>query len=123
MSGGLPVEVTTFRREGRYTDHRRPDRVEFTGDLGEDLARRDFTINALMYDPFRRELLDFTGGQEDLQTGLIRAVGEPQRRFMEDHLRMLRAVRFAARTGFAIEPQTAQAIRELAGLVGGRALV
>ncbi len=73
LSGGLPVEVTTFRREGRYTDHRRPDRVEFTGDLGEDLARRDFTINAMAWEP--SGLTDPFGGRADLAAGVIRCVG------------------------------------------------
>ena len=94
LSGGLPVEVTTFRREGRYTDHRRPDRVEFTGDLGEDLARRDFTINAMAWEP--SGLTDPFGGRADLAAGVIRCVGEPERRFGEDALRLLRALRFAA---------------------------
>lgn len=82
LSGGLPVEVTTFRREGRYTDHRRPDRVEFTGDLGEDLARRDFTINAMAWEP--SGLTDPFGGRADLAAGVIRCVREPERRFGED---------------------------------------
>lgn len=116
IEGGQEVEVATFRRDGDYADGRRPDEVTFT-DAREDALRRDFTINALMYDPVRDELLDFTGGQDDLRAGIVRAVGEPNRRFMEDHLRMLRAVRFAARTGFVLEPATFDAIRELAGLV------
>ena len=80
LSGGLPVEVTTFRREGRYTDHRRPDRVEFTVDLGEDLARRDFTINAMAWEP--SGLTDPFGGRADLAAGVIRCVGEPERRWL-----------------------------------------
>ncbi len=116
VEDGREYEVATFRKDGGYSDGRRPESVEYT-DAREDALRRDFTINALMYDPVRRELLDFVGGQEDLKAGVVRAVGEPEQRFLEDHLRMLRAVRFAARTGFAIEPATFRAIRELAGLV------
>ena len=109
LSGGLPVEVTTFRREGRYTDHRRPDRVEFTVDLGEDLARRDFTINAMAWDP--SGLTDPFGGRADLAAGVIRCVGEPERRFGEDALRLLRALRFAAQLDFRLEEGTAAGVR------------
>lgn len=109
-------EVATFRQDGGYADGRRPDHVEFSSAC-EDAKRRDFTINALMYDPINDRLLDFVDGLTDLRAGVVRAVGEPERRFMEDHLRMLRAVRFAARTGFTLEERTFRAIRELAGLV------
>ena len=112
LSGGLPVEVTTFRREGRYTDHRRPDRVEFTGDLGEDLARRDFTINAMAWEP--SGLTDPFGGRADLAAGVIRCVGEPERRFGEDALRLLRALRFAAQLDFRMEEGTAAGVRACA---------
>ena len=112
LSGGLPVEVTTFRREGRYTDHRRPDRVEFTGDLGEDLARRDFTINAMAWEP--SGLTDPFGGRADLAAGVIRCVGEPERRFGEDALRLLRALRFAAQLDFRLEEGTAAGVRACA---------
>lgn len=107
-----PVEVTTFRREGRYTDHRRPDRVEFTGDLGEDLARRDFTINAMAWEP--SGLTDPFGGRADLAAGVIRCVGEPERRFGEDALRLLRALRFAAQLDFRLEEGTAAGVRACA---------
>jgi poly(A) polymerase len=108
-------EVATFRGEGQYSDGRRPDHVEFTGPE-QDVARRDFTINALMYDPLEARVLDWVGGVEDLQQGLVRTVGDPRQRFAEDHLRLLRAVRFAARTGFHLDPATAAAMRQLAAL-------
>ena len=109
-----PVEVTTFRREGGYADGRHPDAVTFDVGLTEDLARRDFTINAMALGA-DGAVIDRFGGQEDLKAGLIRCVGEPDRRFAEDALRMLRAVRFAAQLGFAIEPETEKAIRRNAG--------
>lgn len=106
---GRPVEVTTYRVEGAYTDHRHPDEVRFVSDVRADLARRDFTVNAMAYHP-TRGILDLFGGREDLRAGVIRAVGEPSRRFEEDALRVLRAVRFAARMGFEIEPRTQAAL-------------
>ena len=109
-----PVEVTTFRREGGYADGRHPDAVSFDVGLTEDLARRDFTINAMALGE-QGEVVDPFGGQADLRAGLIRCVGEPDRRFGEDALRMLRAVRFAAQLGFAIESGTETAIRRNAG--------
>ncbi len=112
---GPPVEVTTFRRESGYSDHRRPDRVDFVRDIREDCSRRDFTINAMMLDADGR-LYDFFGGRADLDKRLIRAVGEPERRFSEDALRMLRALRFAARLGFSIEPDTLSALWKCAPL-------
>jgi poly(A) polymerase len=113
-SSGVHVEVATFRSEGAYADGRRPDEVRFETDPRLDVMRRDFTINGLMEDPLTGEILDFCGGQADLRGGIVRAIGEPRRRFAEDHLRMLRAVRFAARFHFVIEPETMAAIRELA---------
>ena len=109
LSQGLPVEVTTFRREGTYSDSRHPDRVSFTTSLEEDLARRDFTINAMAWDEYG--WVDCFGGQADLEAGLIRCVGEPERRFREDALRILRGLRLAAQLDFAIHPDTAAAIR------------
>ena len=109
ISDGLPVEVTTFRRETGYSDHRRPDRVEFTDDLNADLARRDFTINAMAWE--RSGLVDPYDGQGDLERKLVRCVGDPDRRFEEDALRLLRGLRLAAQLEFAIEPDTAAAIR------------
>jgi poly(A) polymerase len=103
-------EVATFRIDRGYTDGRHPDSIEFAT-AEEDAQRRDFTINAMFLDPIRNKLHDFTGGQTDLQAGVIRCVGDPARRFQEDHLRMLRAVRFAHRLGFAIDPATAAAIQ------------
>ena len=112
LDEGHQVEVTTFRGEGAYLDGRRPESVTFHTDLVEDLARRDFTINALAFDPLAGELADPHGGQRDLSARTIRAVGDPAARFGEDGLRPLRAVRFAAQLGFALEPRTQAAIRE-----------
>lgn len=108
---GENYEITTFRADGDYSDHRHPDSVSFVRSLREDLARRDFTINAMACHP-DSGVQDFFGGQEDLERGLIRCVGVPQERFEEDGLRILRALRFAARYGFAIEEKTAEAIHE-----------
>lgn len=109
MVSHQPVEVTTFRIDGAYTDNRHPDSVNFVSQVEEDLARRDFTINAMAYNP-TRGLVDAFGGQEDLRAGLIRCVGEPDARFNEDGLRILRALRFAARYNFGIETETAFSI-------------
>ncbi|MCI5701030.1 MAG: CCA tRNA nucleotidyltransferase [Lachnospiraceae bacterium] len=106
-------EVTTYRIDGKYEDSRHPKEVTFTASLEEDLKRRDFTINAMAYND-RTGLVDLYGGMHDLQHKVIRCVGDPKERFCEDALRMLRAVRFAAQLGFSIDPNTAQAIRELA---------
>ena len=111
--GGQLYEITTFRTEGSYTDGRHPDAVQFVPDVREDLARRDFTINAMAYNE-AEGLVDPFGGQKDLQNGLLRAVGEPQQRFTEDALRILRLYRFAARFGFALDAATARAARQLA---------
>ena len=111
QGGGL-YEITTFRTEGAYTDGRHPDEVHFVPDVREDLARRDFTINAMAYNA-KEGLIDPFGGQADLQSGILRAVGVPRQRFTEDALRILRLYRFAARFGFAIDPPTAQAAQEL----------
>ena len=111
QGGGL-YEITTFRTEGAYTDGRHPDEVHFVPDVREDLARRDFTINAMAYNE-KEGLIDPFGGQADLQSGILRAVGVPRQRFTEDALRILRLYRFAARFGFAIDPPTAQAAQEL----------
>ena len=111
QGGGL-YEITTFRTEGAYTDGRHPDEVHFVPDVREDLARRDFTINAMAYNA-KEGLVDPFGGQADLQSGVLRAVGVPHQRFTEDALRILRLYRFAARFGFSIDPPTAQAAQEL----------
>ena len=111
QGGGL-YEITTFRTEGAYTDGRHPDEVHFVPDVREDLARRDFTINAMAYNA-KEGLIDPFGGQADLKSGILRAVGVPHQRFTEDALRILRLYRFAARFGFAIDPPTAQAAQEL----------
>ncbi len=100
-----PIEVTTFRTDRDYTDNRRPDNVTFVDDLKEDLARRDFTVNALAYNK-TEGLKDFFGGQDDLQNKILRAVGNPEKRFREDALRILRLFRFASTLGFSIEEQT-----------------
>ena len=111
--GGAQIEVATFRTDGRYRDGRRPEGVEFA-DAEADARRRDFTINGLFYDPLADEVIDHVGGRADLAAGVLRCIGDPIERFAEDHLRLLRAVRFAARFGLAIEPATWAAMRGLA---------
>ncbi len=108
------VEVATFRSDFGYSDGRHPDQVRFSQDPREDAARRDFTINGMMLDPATGEVRDFVGGQADLKAGVVRAIGEPERRFAEDKLRMLRAVRFAARFEYEIEADTMIAIKRFA---------
>src|SRR5512144_2182764 len=103
LARGEPVEVTTFRGEGAYVDGRRPESVTFLEDLEEDLARRDFTMNALAYDPLAKEFRDPFGGKADLEKRRIKAVGEPAARFGEDGLRPMRAVRFLAQLGFELD--------------------
>ncbi len=112
--GKATVEVATFRSDVGYSDGRHPDEVRFTKDPREDVQRRDFTINGMMLDPATNEILDFVGGREDLKAGIVRAIGDPNRRFAEDKLRMLRAVRFAARFDYQIDPATMAAIQKLA---------
>ena len=108
--GPAQVEVATFRSDGESSDGRRPDSVHFETDPRQDVLRRDFTINGLLMDPETGRVLDYTGGRADLERKVVRAVGDPAVRFREDHLRLLRAVRFAARLGFAIDPSTFAAI-------------
>ena len=108
------VEVATFRSDVGYSDGRHPDEVRFSRDPREDVARRDFTINGMLLDPLSGEVLDFVGGRKDREAGIIRTIGDPEQRFGEDKLRMLRAVRFAARFGYPIEPATLAAMRILA---------
>ena len=112
-SGEHTTEVATFRSEGAYSDRRHPDQVVFETDPAKDVLRRDFTINALLLDPATDEVIDLVDGRADLDQRIIRAIGQPHRRFEEDHLRLLRAIRFAARLGFTIEPATLEAIHEL----------
>lgn len=109
-------EVARFRRDGPYQDGRHPDHTELAAPE-EDARRRDFTINGMFYDPLEERLIDYVGGEGDLQRQLVRAIGNPRQRFEEDFLRMLRAVRFAARLGFALEPATAAAIAESSGKI------
>lgn len=116
ICGETAIEVTTFRKEGKYGDSRHPDFVTFDTDLSGDLSRRDFTINAMALGG-EGQVIDPYGGQEDLRYGLIRAVGEPEERFSEDALRILRGIRFAAQLGFAVEKETAVAMERYAGLV------
>ncbi|WP_431029706.1 CCA tRNA nucleotidyltransferase [Lysinibacillus sp. LZ02] len=111
LDAGEPVEVTTYRTEGEYADHRRPDDVIFVRSLAEDLKRRDFTMNAIAMDA-NEQLIDLYNGQQDITKKIIRAVGNPLERFAEDALRMLRAVRFSAQLGFTIEQVTLEAIKE-----------
>jgi len=122
----IVTEVATFRSDGVYSDGRRPDEVEYADDPKQDVLRRDFTINGMLLDvdaylasgDAASAVLDYVGGREDLRAGVVRAIGKPMRRFGEDKLRMLRAVRFAARFGFVIEPVTEAAIRNhAAGIV------
>jgi len=108
------IEVATFRSDGAYSDGRHPDQVQFSSEARLDVQRRDFTINGLLLDPVSGEVLDFVEGRRDLERGIIRSIGDPHQRFAEDKLRLLRAVRFAARFGYAIEDNTFAAIRELA---------
>jgi putative nucleotidyltransferase with HDIG domain len=120
VSSGEPeilTEVATFRSDGIYSDGRHPDAVRFSSSPEEDVKRRDFTINGMLLDPVTGEVLDFVGGKNDLQAGLICAIGDPGERFAEDKLRMLRGVRFAARFAFALQPATAMAISDLAPAV------
>lgn len=116
VGGGRGVEVTTYRRDGEYLDNRHPSEVLFTGSLKEDLARRDYTMNAIAMD-LRGEISDPWEGRRDLAAGLIRAVGEPSARFHEDGLRIMRGLRFASRFGFTIEPATCAAIHGCAPLL------
>ncbi len=111
LSDGMPVEVTTFRLDGTYSDARHPDGVSFTRSLREDLARRDFTMNAVAWDP-EAGLADPFGGEADIRAGLIRCVGDPGARFREDALRILRCLRFSSVLGFSVEPATAAAATE-----------
>ena len=115
--GGAQVEVATFRSDSDYSDGRRPDAVRFEGDPRADVLRRDFTINGLMMDPETGGVLDYVGGRADLESGVVRAIGDPDARFAEDHLRLLRAVRFAARLGFRIDEATLAAIQRHHGLI------
>ncbi len=116
ISDGEPYEITTFRADGEYTDGRHPESVSYSDSLETDLARRDFTVNAMAYSP-KRGLVDIFGGREDLKNGVLRAVGEPDKRFTEDALRILRALRFAATYGFEVEQKTAISAKKLAGRI------
>ncbi len=116
IRGDESTEVATFRAEGPYSDGRRPDKVQFSG-LEEDAHRRDFTINAMYWDPVKGQLIDRTGGQADIRDRVIRAVGDPAHRFKEDHLRLIRAIRFAARLDFALEMNTQKALQDHAHLI------
>lgn len=108
------IEVATFRKDAEYSDGRRPDAVHYSS-AEEDALRRDFTINGMFYDPIKGELIDYVGGERDIELQVVRAIGRPEDRLSEDKLRMLRAVRFAARLDFAIEPETIDAVRRFAG--------
>jgi poly(A) polymerase len=111
------VEVATFRSDHDYADGRRPERVHFETDARQDVLRRDFTINGLMMDPDTGRVLDYVEGRADLEHRVVRAIGDPDERFREDHLRLLRAIRFAARLSFSIEPQTFEAMRRNHALI------
>lgn len=116
LKDGMPLEITTYRIDGEYSDHRRPDSVRFTEDITEDLRRRDFTVNAMAYSP-ESGLCDPFGGAEDLKNGVLRCVGCAEERFDEDALRILRALRFASTYGFSIEEATAEALLDKAPLL------
>ena len=116
VGGGRGVEITTYRRDGEYLDNRHPESVEFTTSLRDDLARRDFTMNAVAMN-LRGEIFDPWNGREDIADGMIRAVGEPEKRFCEDGLRIMRGLRFASRLGFQIEKETAAAMHRCARLL------
>lgn len=116
LSGGMPVEITTYRRDGGYSDHRHPEAVTFSGAVKEDCARRDFTVNALCYNP-SCGILDFFSGMEDLKSRTLRCIGNAADRFDEDALRILRALRFAARLDFTIEAETGRALKEKCSLL------
>ena len=116
LTQGQQVEVATFRSEAGYEDGRHPTEVRFTS-AAEDASRRDFTINGMFYDPLKEQVIDYVGGQADLQEGVIRTIGDPDQRFGEDYLRMLRAVRFSTRLGFPVESQTYAAIRRNAASI------
>ena len=118
LTGGQQVEVATFRTEGGYQDGRHPDYVEF-GSATEDASRRDFTVNGMFYDPITKEVLDFVNGQQDLKKKVLRTIGDPDERFGEDYLRMLRAVRFAVKLQFSIDPATWSAIQKHASRITG----
>ena len=118
-AGDFEFEVATFREERSYADGRHPEKLSFSRSPETDVRRRDFTVNALLADPWSGEVLDFTGGLNDLQMGIIRTVGDPETRFNEDHLRMLRALRFANRLGFELEESTFAALKRLAHLSSG----
>ena len=113
MQGDLMCEVATFRNDDSYSDGRRPDSVTFSTPR-EDALRRDFTINGMFFDPVKNEVIDYVSGQQDLKAGVIRTIGKPELRFQEDHLRIMRAVRFAVRLGFKIEPKTQAGIKKFA---------
>ena len=114
VMSGMSIEVTTYRADGPYLDGRHPEYVRFVPAIHDDLARRDFTINAMAFDPIAGELIDPYGGRDDIQAGALRCVGEPSDRFSEDKLRMVRAARFAAKLGFRADPRLVEAARELA---------
>lgn len=116
LVNGFAFEIATFRSDSSYSDGRRPDAVLFTS-AKEDAVRRDFTINGLFYDPVKKKVIDYVGGQKDIQNKIIRFIGEPHERIKEDHLRLLRAIRFSNKFGFSYDSRTEEAIKELAHLV------
>lgn len=117
LNGGLPIEVTTMRTEDTYSDMRHPDEVVFVKNLADDLKRRDFTVNAMAWDPSEDKITDLFGGREDLEKRIIRTVGDPDRRFAEDALRMMRAVRFASQYNFNLDPKTFLSVIKNAPLI------
>jgi poly(A) polymerase len=114
LQDGFKFEIATFRKDESYSDGRRPDKVVYTSSEQEDVCRRDFTINGMLYDPITEEVIDHVKGIDDLKIGIVRAIGSPYERFNEDKLRMIRAIRFAARFNYELENETVHAIKELA---------
>ena len=114
LEGEYKFEVATFRQDESYSDGRHPDRVIYTSSERDDVTRRDFTINGMLYDPITEEIIDYVGGLDDIKSGIVRTIGSPYERFNEDKLRMIRAIRFGARFNYEIEEETLHAIRKLA---------
>ncbi|HVY54536.1 MAG TPA: CCA tRNA nucleotidyltransferase, partial [Thermodesulfobacteriota bacterium] len=112
LIGHYRFEVATFRKDESYSDSRHPDSVTYSTEEEEDVLRRDFTINGMLYDPLAEEAIDFVGGTDDIRDGIIRTIGVPYQRFNEDKLRLMRAVRFASRYGFRVEEETYSALTE-----------
>jgi poly(A) polymerase len=117
LIGGIKFEVATFRKEENYSDGRHPDKVQYSGEESEDVLRRDFTINGMLYDPISEEVIDYVGGLSDLEHKIVRTIGDPYYRFNEDKLRMMRAIRFSSRLGYEIDKSAKNALKHLASQI------